>query len=406
MARAVPAALLVVCLLAATATGTAAPPPQAQTGQLDDDGRTADLEMLGLDATSRSDVTTPGVDVSTAMAIQRDAASSEIDRRALGIAFERTEEEQARRELLFEAATDVEIAISELRTDTREIRSNYVNGTVRTETYVQRRAVADARTGQLRTDLELIQQYADRVPQLSMRSRLDALQVALIGADGPVGERAAATIAGESSPFSVYVDVSSDGRVLSMVSEDRYVREAYRSDLWTPDTNTGITFDEAVARTNELYPVAFNSSRNIGRGVGEHGAGTYEITMEVREGDIVTYLDGDTRNVFFETQHFSLASIEPGPSATATDNGTRLVVNRSADGGPLRVEVLDNATRAPVDVTTVVGDTRYRTGADGVVWAIDPAGPTDVVAVGEAGNVSVTVHPLTPSLVEAEPVEG
>ena len=405
MVRAVPVALLVACLLVGMATGSAAPPPPSHADQLDDDGRTAALEMLGLDSPSRSDVTTQGVDVSTAMAIQRQAARSELDRRALEIAFERTEEEQERRELLFEAATDVEIAISGLRADKRALRSDYVNGTVGTDTYLQGRAEAVARNEQLRTDLELIQRYADRVPQLSMRSRLDALRVALTGADGPVSDRLVATTVGEAPQIRAYVEVSDDGRVLSLISDDQYVREAYRSDLWTPDTTSGVSFDDAVARTNELYPVAFNSSRNIGRGVGEHGAGTFEISMEVREGDIVTYLDGDTRNVFFETQRFALGSIEPGPSVTASDNGTRLVVNRTYDGGPLRIATFDNATGAPADLTAVVAGTGYRTGPDGVVWVLDPAGTTEVVAVGEAGNASVSVLPLRPTLVDVQPVE-
>jgi len=405
MARAVPVALLVVCLLVGSASGFAAPPPSNSSDQLDDDGRTADLEMLGLDSPSRSDVSTQGVDVSTAVAIQHDAARSAIDRRAFEISFGGAEDDQERRELVFQAATDVEIGISGLRADNRALRSDYANGTVGPGAYVRGRAESNARADQLRTDLELIQRYADRVPQLTMRSRLESLRVALTGADGPVSDRLEATIVGEEPTTSVYVRASSDGRVLSVITGEQYVREAYRSDVWTPDTTTGVAFDEAVARTNELYPVAFNSSRNIGRGVGEHGAGTYQISMEVREGDIVTYLDGDTRNVFFETQRFGLAAIESGPAVEASDNGTRLVVNRSYDGGPLRIAAFDNTTRTPVDVTTVVDGSPYRTGPDGAVWVLDPAGSTEVVAVGEAGNVSVDVLPISPTLVDVQPVE-
>lgn len=413
MARAVLVALLVACSLVGTAIG-APPAPQStppselagphSTAQFDDD-RPPTVEMLGLDGPTRSDVSTQGVDVSTAVTIQREAARSAIDRNTLGVTFERAEDEQARRQLLFEAATDVEIAISELRSDQRDVRADYVNDTTTSSAYVQSRAMADVRTEQLLADLEVIQRYADQVPQISMRSRLEALRVALTGADGPVTDRIRATTVGEEPAVETYAAASPDGRVLAVVSEDEYVREAYRSDVWTPDTTSGIGFAQAEERTKELYPVAFNSSRNLRAGMNEHGAGTYEITLAVQEGDIVTYLDGDTRNVFFEVQRFRLALLEPGPSIIERDNGTRLAVNRTHDGGPLRVATFDNVTGTPTDVPILIGENRYRTGSDGVVWAVAPGGRTSVVAIGERGNASVIAAPLRQTLVNVSSVE-
>lgn len=419
MARALLVVLLVACSLVGTAAGGApvhqaspatspsspsTPSSPTPAAQIDDD-RPPAVEMLGLASPTRSDVTTQGVDVSTAVATQREAADSAIDRRALEVAFERAEDEQARRELLFEAATEVEIAIAALRSEQRSLRADYVNGTVSTRTYTRNRAMVDVRTEQLRADMELIQQYADRVPQLSMRSRLEALQVALTGTDGPVTDRIRATAVGEAPSVVTYAAVSPDGRVLATVTDDEYVREAYRSDVWTPDTTSGIGFAQAEARTKDLYPVAFNSSRNLRAAMGEHGAGTYRISMAVREGDIVTYLDGDTQNVFYEVQRFRLGLIEPGPSVSDTDNGTRLVVNRTHDGGPLRIATFDNATGEPIDVPVLVDETGYDTGPDGVVWALDTDGRTRVVALGEAGNASVSVVSLQPPLVNVSSVE-
>ena len=405
--------LLLACSLVGTVAGGAPAlqptPPSEPSGpdppaQVDVDQST-DVEMLGLEGSTRSDVTTQGVDVSTATAIQRETASAAIDRGAIAVAFERAEDDQERREVLFEAATDVEIAISALRSEQRDARSNYVNGTITTEPYVRRRAMVDVRTGQLIAHLELIQQYADRVPQLSMRSRIESLQVALTGADGPVTDRLRATAVGDAPAVETYVTAAPDGRVLAMVSADEYVREAYRADVWTPDTTSGIGFAQAEARTKELYPVAFNSSRNLRATMGEHGAGTYRISLEIREGDIVTFLAGDTENVFFEVRRFRLDAIRPGPAVEEAENGTRLVLNRTYSGGPLRVAAFDNATGEPTDVPVVVGDLEYRTGEDGLVWALAPDGQTRVVALGEMGNVSVTHTPVRPSPVNVNPIE-
>lgn len=404
MARAVLVALLVACSLVGTAAGGAPALQPSQTAQVDDDGP-ADVEMLGLDSPTRSDVTTQGVDVSTAVSMQRESAVAGIDRRALEVAFARAEDEQARRELLFEAATDVEIAISALHSERRDLRSDYLNGTITAEDYARSRAKTTVRVERLQGDIELIRELSNRVPQLSMRSRLEALEVSLTGTSGPVTERVGATMTGEQPSFEAYLAVSGNGRVLAMVSDGEYVREAYRSDVWTPDTTSGIGFAQAEGRMGELYPVAFNSSWNLGTGMVEHGAGTYRITMEVREGNVVTYLDGDTQNVFFEVQRFRLASIEPGPSVSASDNGTRLAVNRTHDGGPLRIATFDNSTGTPTDVPVFVDGREYRTGSGGVVWVVDPEGSTRVVATAEGGNVSLTVVPRSPSLVNVSAVE-
>jgi hypothetical protein len=364
--------------------------------------------MLGLAGETRSDVATQGLDVSAALVAERSATEAAVDRRALQIAFERTDGEQARRELLFEAATDVEIAISELGAERRAARAGYLNETIDTERYLRTRAATSARATQLRTDLETIERLAGTVSGLSMRSRVDSLRVALTGSNGPVTDRLDATIHGTASPVTVYAAVSNDGRVLSTVSGGQYIREASRTDLWTPDTTGNIGIDQAAERMAELYPVAFgfNSSRNQGRGIATHGAGTYEITIQISEGTIVTYLDADTGNVFYEVQRFDLVAINPSPAVVAADNGTRLVVNRTHEGGPLRVATYDNATDTSVDLPVRIGDTRYRTGSDGVVWAPAPAGSTRITAVGESGNVSVTMTPSRPTLVAVDPPEG
>lgn len=404
-------ALLVVCSLLGTATGGApalepsspAQPARAQPLAQLDDGGGEDVEMLGLSAPARTEIATEGVDVSTTVAFQRNAAGAAIDRRSLRIAFQRAEDEQARRELLLQAATDVEIAIASLRATQREARGNYVNGTITSQEYARDRATMAIRAKQLRADLEAIRELAGRVPQFSMRSRLEALRVALTGADGPVTDRVRAAIVGESPAIETYLAVTPDGRVLAVVSDDGYVREAYRSDVWTPDTTSGMGFGLAEQRMSELYPLAFNSTeRNQGTSMVEYGAGVLQISMDIREGEIVTYLDGDTQNVFLEVRRFDLTSIKPGPSVSTAENGTRLIVNRSYDGGPLRIETVDNATGQPADLPVLVDGLRYRTGEDGVVWTLDPAGQTRVVALDEAGNASVTAVPLTPNLIDVQ----
>lgn len=409
-------ALLVAGSLVGTAVGDAPALRPEQPSQLSgpsspaqiDDDRSPEVRVLELDPPVRSDVRTQGVDVSTAAAIQRNAAGSAIDRTTLEVAFDRTDDDQERRELLFQAATDVEIAIADLRSEQREIRADYVNGTVAPGTYAQSRARANVRAEQLQKELELIQELSNRVPQFSMQSRIATLRAALITFSGPVSTQVQSSISGESSRTEVYLSVSPNGSTLSTIHDGQYTRETFRSDLWTPDETGLIGFDQVVARVEELYP-KFNSSEASG-GISTLGpdgtdlapAGLYRIDIRYDTRTATAYLDGDTRNVFYEVQRSNIASIEPGPPMAESDNGTRLVVNRTYDGWPLRIATFDNSTGTPIDVPVVVGEVRYRTGSDGVVWALAPAGQTRVVAVGEGGNASLTAVPLSSSSVAVD----
>ena len=410
MARAALLALLVACAFVGTAAGGSPPTQTAPPPQIDD-GNGADVAMLGLDGTTRSEVLTQGVDVSTAVATQRETASSAIDRRAMQLAFDRAEDDQARRELLFEAATDVEIAISALRSQQRGIRSDFVNGTIGSHEYARSRAVANARADELRSDLTVIRELAGRVPQFSMRSRLGTLEATLITFSGPVSDHVQSTIDGRTDGTRVYVAVSPNGSSLSVIEDGQYLRETARSDLWTPDTAVLIGFDEVISRVAEVYP-AFNTSRASGgiSTLGPEGtdlapAGLYRINIQYQDRTTAAYLDGDTRNVFYEVQRVRLASMQPGPAVSEVENGTRLAVNRTFDGGPLRIAVADNATGTPADVPVLVDDDRYQPGSDGVVWALAPEGRAEVVALGPTGNVSVTVVPVRPNYVNVSTVE-
>lgn len=393
-----PVALVALTLLASAGTVATVPRsrPAAQSGPVPTNG----IEMLGLDGPTRSTVATASLDVSTALAIGHVETTAELRRRTLTRQFDGAGDATARRQVLTEAASTVESSIARLRADQRAARTAYVNGTIGPDEYLRRQAIAGARADQLQRELGTIGDLADQLQGVSMRSRLETLRVALTGAGGPVTAQVRAAFTGASDPVTAYVSASADGRALATVQGNQYVREAYRGDLWTPAVTGGIGFDDAIARTGDLYPVAFNSSRNLGRGVAEHGAGTYEISMQVREGTIVTYLDASTEDVFFEVRHFGLSTIDTGQPVVAIDNGTRLVVNRTVEGGPLRIAVSENGTGSTEAVPVTVGGTSYRSGPDGVVWTVAPSGTTRITATGGAGNVSTVIDPDPPTLVD------
>lgn len=399
MARAALIAFLVALTLSVGVVGmpTAGSPAAEPVPTLDD------VAILTLGENTRAGFAMGSMDVATAMAVQHEATAARLDRYALGARLERAPSTDDRKELLFQAATDVEIRIATLRDTERRLRSAYAQRDLDTGPFVRRLALVHARAGELRTTLDTIQRQADEIPEFSLRSRVRLLDAALFGFEAPVRGRLLATFRGDAPPTRLFVQASDQGIVLATIEEGRYVREAHRADNRDTETISAISLNEAAQRTSELYPVAYNTSTSIRTGINGLSAGLFRIDIELREGVITAYLDGATGDVFFEVQERRLDLLGPRPAVSKGANGTEIVVNRSYPGGPLEVAVTDNATGEPLATTVYVDGHGVETGPDGVVWTLTPASVAfEVTAVGPDGNVTVSVRPFQPRSVGTE----
>ena len=378
----VAAALLVVAAVALPATG-AVTETQSATALLVLDGQTAS----GFAETS--------MDVSTALSVGHERGAITIDRYAFDERFAAAESDDERRDLLFQATTRFNRRSMTIREEAQALRTSYRNGSIGTDAFVRDLLLIGAESAELRTNLERLDALADQVSGLSYQGRIGRLDASLIGRNGPVRERTLASVRGTADPIRVYVSASAQGEVLAMLEDDRYVREAYREDMHPPDSADGISLDQAASRIAELYPEAYNSS--IQRGINGLGGGVYRITITLQQGTLTAYLDGATESVFFEVQEHGLATMPATERVIRVANGTRLQIDRAVRGGPLRIETLDNETATPVPTTLLVGDQRFQTGEDGVLWMLMP--PTErltITAIRPDGNVTLTVRPLPP----------
>lgn len=390
MIRAVVLALLVVLpLVAGSGAADVAAPSQLAA--------TDDVGILVLDGQSRAGFATQRLDVGTAVAAEREVAAAQLRWHTLDEQFTASND-QARRELLFQAATAVEIRSSALHVEEQALWATYVNGSISTDRLVRELVLLDTRTAILGASLGRIGEYADRVPGISLQARLRTLEANLVGSSGPVRDHAAAAASGDALAARLYVEVSPGGIVLATIDNSEYIREAYRVDQRS-DSSGVFGLDEAVSRTAEVYPVAYNENTSLQTGISGLGGGLYRINIEFREGALTAFLDGTTRNVFYEIQERDLDLLMPSASVETVENGTRLVVNRSYAGGPLRVAVYDQETGDPIETTVVVADTRLETDSRGVVWTLAPTDRTNISTVGLGDEASITVFPLSPPVV-------
>lgn len=390
-------AALVLALLVAVPVAAGAPPADTPSTTPPRDGPQSvhRINVLTLSDSTRSAFATGSVDVATSIEVQRAAAAGRLDRYTLDDRVRNASDDDARRQLLFEAMIETKVRSAELLERTRTLRTAYANDSIDTGTFLDRFVRQNVRASILGLYLDRIEGHADRIPGFSLQRRLQVTRTRLIGLQGPVGDRALRSIHGTSPPTRFYVDTSPNGAVLSMIVDGRYVREAYRADRRSED-GEAIGLEVVVDRMRTLYPaIEAKVPSNI---EGQRWGGqVYRITFDISDGSLVAYLDGETENVFYEIQERRLDSFAGAETAGSVANGTRLVVNRSYSGAPLRIAVYDDATGAPVEASVLVAGTRVETGADGVAWTLTPGTERfTVTAVRPGGNVTTFVRPVPP----------
>ncbi|MFB6174133.1 MAG: hypothetical protein ABEI39_05765, partial [Halobacteriales archaeon] len=297
MDRPVLLALVLVAALPAVSVGAAAPADR--------------VAVLPIGDGARSGFANQSLDVSTALALQQDAAAATLDRYAFDARYRQTSPE-ARRGLLFERLLRVRERIAALRRDDLALRRAYANGSLSPAVALRRSARIDARARTLRADLERIATQADQLPGTTFRSRIQTLSARLTGLSGPVRDRALAAARGTAPPTRIYLAADAEGFVLAMLTDGRYVRETYRGDQFTPRVVGSLQLDGAFDRAARLYPTAFNGS--LRTGVNGLGAGVYRVTFALRDGSITTHIDGDTTGAFYEIRSRQVGSLA-GPEA-------------------------------------------------------------------------------------------
>jgi hypothetical protein len=390
-------ALVVVSLLLAPAiaSGVApglAPQPAATNDTSGEDAPINRIAHLTLGEGSEEGLTNQPVNVTSAVSIGRDDAAARVEDYATAERLTRTNETNATLERTLD---DLEFRVERLEAEERTAGSQYASGSMSTARFVHEVAHLQARSERLRARLSRLEGAVDRYGNASHRDRIDRLRRRLIGNTGPVRDRALAAVVGTQGDLRLYAAGSEKGVVFATIDGSEYVRDAYRADRQQQPPKSISSNAEAFNRFQELYPVAFEfSGANTLQGV--NGDETYLFLKQLSSvGSLLSYLDGNTRDVFYEVHRRQLPELNQPASVTATENGTRLVVNRSHVGGPLRVATYDADSENATARTIRVDDRRLDTGQDGIVWTLmPPKRQVEVTAVAPNGTVSVTAESI------------
>jgi hypothetical protein len=355
----------------------------------------------------------PAVDASNITLVRIDAGGATETRMEVGALrmknlyirerLNRTDTPSERAAVVREEVRALENRSDELREEQQEAIRAYNSNEIGTRTFLLRLARID-RVAELlgeRTRLLISAATGTFDGESSVFDDLSQVRYDLRSFDGPVRERIAAAVEGETTETRVYVATTSKGVALTTIVNDTYVREVYRGFLWEQG-GEGISGSDVSNVTARSYPEIWEA-RNRTSGVGSNS--TFIFSVRHAGGALEAHIRGDNRRVFKEVQRIPLERFPLRPATKKQLGGLTLLVNRTYAGGPLRIKVIDTKTQNPLNVSVSLsrigglGSTPIgSTGEDGVIWTLAPGGQTSgyaITAVDEGPDIRRIIQLVT-----------
>ncbi|NLV14175.1 DUF7096 domain-containing protein [Haloarcula argentinensis] len=390
--------LLMLVSVAAPVTGFASPAQTAdgsdQLPQITTVANTTNHLAIPASDVRSTTYNRSSIDVGVAVAAGSSDLRSDYATTTFEQQFFQRDSETARDRLVDETLTDIERQRTSLERRNQAAIQQYASGTITATEFLRQRALIDAESRQLTDRLERVRTAAGTAPDYSLspnqRFRLENNRGVLKTYRGPISQRISVETAGETEPNAVYVEVSSEGYMLSTVSDGQYTRETY---LGQDREQTAI---DQFARTNDslgavntraenLYPWLYSEQYPSVQAYGR--SAIYQIQADHSNGQLTAYLDGGTTNVFYETQHLKLTTVDRSEVATNVNQSVRVRVQQSFESGPLLVTVADNSTGSRADATVRINGKRIgTTGTGGSLWTVEPRGEYTVTATTQDGD--------------------
>ncbi|PSQ17731.1 hypothetical protein BRD00_06505 [Halobacteriales archaeon QS_8_69_26] len=337
----------------------------------------------------RSGFATPGPDLGASLSVDHGEFGGAYILYLARERLEAAETDAERRDVIRELIERTRGRVEALRDREETAIRAYHNGSIDRQELLRRLARVDAEAGALRESVaDLRESYPSVI--LPFESRLLNLIRGLQSMEGPIRDRIGQSVQGQATTGRIHVEASGEGLVLELIDGELYVREAIRMDHYAPDEPPSDIYSGIFERLNELYPQIPAESATTR--IDSVGSRLFEITKSHSMGGLTLYLDRTTGEVYRETQRLRLDRIPTTKATSATGDELLLAVNRTPDGNPYRISVVDVATGDPVDATVSVdGREVGRTGVDGVLWTLGPRGAFNVSAATERERINVTV---------------
>lgn len=340
------------------------------------------------------------VDLGPAIGFGSNASAARIETLTIVEQIERADTARQRGARIETAFGTIERRTGELRDREREAIRAYGAGEMTPRAFLIELARIDARAAALDDRRTRLVEIANEEDVELDRGRVASIERRIGALTGPVRAHARAVLQGQNATSRFFVATGPDSLVLSTITDETYVREAFRGDRYNPGSGTDIDPETALDIAAESYPVLWELRQDNTDVVGSDG--NYLVRMPHERGVLRAFVDGESRAVYKEFQTRQLASFEHTKTTTATRDGLELSASYTYPGGPVQLQLLDAERDTPVNANVTLNENGQesellgRSGVDGTFWTLSPQGEYTITAIRGNDVVVLTIPPIDP----------
>lgn len=348
-----------------------------------------------------------GIDGGAALDRSGSRLAGAYDRYLLEERLSRAEDASERQSILNRSAAGIESSVDRLRERERSARLAYRNGEMGEEAYLSTlRSINDEATQLEERAFRIAPPptedavgLADEHDAPAVANRISTLRGDIVALRGPVRSSVGDSMSGDASPQRFHVSTSSNGTVVSVLSDGVYQREAIRTGLLASRTQTGISLSEAsdLADT-ELYPISLEQyslnqriqtlSRSRVYLFSVHGQ--FDGTGD--QGMLRSYIDSVSQTAYWEYQRIDVGEGLPLASPVTNASGNvSVAVRPTYPTGPAQVTVSTGGSVAPNVTIFVGGSAVAETDDDGRAWVVLPQEDATVAVTSDGDTVQVPI---------------
>mgnify|MGYP000047141348 CR=1 FL=1 len=341
------------------------------------------------------------VDVTAATRIDSDQLALDYALESFQVRFERAETETERTAAARTLAARLDNKTEAVHQRQQRALERYNDGELTPNEFMATLARVDAAAEEIEATADTVIMMDESTIDYSLppdlETKLRGYEGALLTNSGLIREvEFQPAIVGSGRSRLAYIETGERGIVVATIVNDRYVREGFTT---SPVLGGGEprlrTASEVVDRASELYPwaMAAENRKRPPRPDSFGNTSVFSVDISHTQGELTTYLDTSTTDVFKEEQIRDLSAMTVSKTYTNSTGRFALTVNATHDTGPIEISLTRLTTNSGANATVEIDGRRVgETGDDGLLWTLDTRGTTTVeVRPPERETFTVTI---------------
>jgi hypothetical protein len=330
----------------------------------------------------------PSLDLGAAVQADAQQLRAEHEQRVLDVELTAAFDASAREFVAEKRLEAVASRYQQIAEREAELLEAYGDGEIDTALFLSELTTLRVAT-EMQSDLQ-----AEAAAEVTVPERLLNLEGAL-WVESPVLDHVAEGKRNVDRSTAVYVLTGEDSYVLGTVDDGTFLRQATLRSGRNLSAGTdadqlreggNLSLERVSERTAELYPWIDNQLVPGSYGYHDPRAKVYEVTLDHPKGELLTFLDGATTDVFHENHWQPFDRIEFTRTVQNNTSGLNVSVDQTRETGPMRLTVTANGQPVPNATVRISDQVVGTTNAGGVLWTVEPRIASDLSVTTTDGD--------------------